>query len=62
MDAGYGAGRGAGGYYVTRNLDNAFKACVYRQENPREMLRYWTGETNKEIRRKLDQYHMGAQE
>ena len=29
-----------GGYYTSRNLDNAFRACVYRLENPREMLRY----------------------
>ena len=51
-----------GGYYTSRNLDNAFRACVYRLENPREMLRYWTNETNKEIQRKLEEYHLGPQE
>lgn len=50
-----------GGYYTSRNLDNAFRACVYRLENPREMLRYWTNETNKEIQRKLEEYHLGPQ-
>lgn len=50
-----------GGYYVGRNIDNAFRACVYRGENPLEALRYWTRETDKEIRRKLNQYHLGPQ-
>ena len=50
-----------GGYYIARNLDNAFRACVYRLENPREMLSYWTRETNKEIERKLAAYGLGAQ-
>lgn len=45
-----------GGYYVTRNIDNAFRACVYRGENPREMLLKWTAETNKEITRKRKEY------
>ncbi len=45
-----------GGYYVTRNIDNAFRACVYRGENPREMLLKWTAETNKEISRKRREY------
>ena len=38
-----------GGYYISRNLDNAFRACVYKFSNPREMLSHWTYETNKEI-------------
>ena len=48
-----------GGYYVTRNIDNAFRACVYRHENPREMLLKWTAETNKEIARKRKEYGLG---
>jgi len=50
-----------GGYYISRNLDNAFRACVYRYENPREMLRYWTKETNEEIQRRLTEYRLGPQ-
>lgn len=45
-----------GGYYVTRNIDNAFRACVYRGENPREMLLKWTAKTNEEITRKRKEY------
>ena len=50
-----------GGYYVTRNIDNAFRASVYRGENPLESLRYWTRETDKEIGRKLREYNLGVQ-
>lgn len=45
-----------GSYYTSRNLDNAFRACVVRQENPREMLTYWTNATNMEIKRKLKEF------
>ena len=45
-----------GGYYVGRNLDNAFRASVFRGETPREMLNYWTLETNKEIARKRREF------
>ncbi len=41
-----------GGYYTQRNLDNAFRATVFRYENPREMLNYWNREINEEIERK----------
>ena len=47
-----------GGYYIARNLDNAFRACVYKYSNPREMLNYWTYETNKEIARKRREFHL----
>ena len=47
-----------GGYYIARNLDNAFRACVYKYSNPREMLNYWTYETNKEIVRKRREFHL----
>jgi len=41
-----------GGYYVSRSLDNAFRACVYRKENTRETLAYWNKYSNDEITRK----------
>ena len=42
----------AGGYYMARNINNAFLAVVNRGENLRESLRYWDNETNREIARK----------
>lgn len=45
-----------GGYYIGRNLNNAFRAVLYSGENPREMLLYWNEETNKEILRKRRAY------
>ena len=45
-----------GGYYVARNLDNAFKATYLRNEDAREMLTYWTLETNREITRKREEF------
>ena len=42
----------AGGYYIGRNIDNAFKAVTLRGRNPREMLYYWNKEINKEVVRK----------
>ena len=45
-----------GGYYVTRNIDNAFRAVTTRNQNYRETLNYWTNETNREIVRKRKQY------
>lgn len=47
-----------GGYYVSRNLDNAFRACVYRKENKRELLGYWNKSSNDEIRRKREEFHL----
>ncbi|MBE5797786.1 MAG: extracellular solute-binding protein [Clostridiales bacterium] len=44
-----------GGYYVSRNLDNAFRAVVLSNEDPRESLFYWTSSTNEEILRKRDE-------
>ncbi len=41
-----------GGYYTQRNIDNAFRASVFRLQNPREMFNYWSIETNNEIMRK----------
>ena len=47
-----------GGYYVARDLDNAFRACVYRRENTRETLLYWNKSSNDEIRRKRREFHL----
>lgn len=44
-----------GGYYVSRNLDNAFRAVVLSSEDPRESLFYWTSSTNEEILRKREE-------
>lgn len=41
-----------GGYYVSRNLDNAFRAVVISYGNARENLFYWTNSTDEEITRK----------
>ena len=41
-----------GGYYVSRNLDNAFRAVVLSGNDERESLFYWTSSTNEEIARK----------
>ena len=42
----------AGGYYMNRNINNAFLAVVNRSENLWESLKYWDNETNREILRK----------
>lgn len=41
-----------GGYYVTRNLDNAFRQVFYNGENPRDTLIYWMNLVNEELARK----------
>ena len=45
-----------GGYYVSRNIDNAFRACTVKGKDIKETFTYWMQETNKEIKRKRDQY------
>ena len=45
-----------GGYYTSRNVDNAFRAVVISGENARESLYYWNKETNKEIARKWKEF------
>lgn len=45
-----------GGYITQRNIDNAFRAVVFRWQNPREVLNYWNNETNKELRRKRAEF------
>lgn len=44
-----------GGYYVSRNLDNAFRAVVLSGDDARESLFYWTSSTNEEILRKRNE-------
>ncbi len=44
-----------GGYYVSRNLDNAFRAVVLSGDDARESLFYWTSSTNEEILRKREE-------
>ena len=45
-----------GGYYIDRNIDNAFKAAAMNNANYRETLNYWSDEINKEVIRKRKQY------
>lgn len=47
-----------GGYYVSRNIDNAFKAVIYDNENYREALNYWNRKTNAEILRKRQEFNL----
>lgn len=41
-----------GGYYVTRNIDNAFRQVFYNGENARDTLNYWMNSVNEELARK----------
>lgn len=45
-----------GGYYTSRNVDNAFKRVFYQNENPRNALNYWNREINEEITRKRKEF------
>lgn len=44
-----------GGYYITRNLDNAFRQVFYNSENPRDTMIYWMNMVNEELERKQAQ-------
>lgn len=44
-----------GGYYTSRNIDNAFRAVFYNGENARESLYYWINSVNEELKRKQAQ-------
>lgn len=48
----------AGGYYSSRNLDNALKEVVYNNENPRETLNYWNEKIDEEIIRKRQEFNL----
>ena len=41
-----------GGYYITRNIDNAFRQVFYNGENARDTLNYWMNAVNEELARK----------
>lgn len=45
-----------GSYYVSRNIDNAFKEVYYDQANARETLNYWTKQINEELERKRNEF------
>ncbi|BBH24199.1 ABC transporter substrate-binding protein [Paenibacillus baekrokdamisoli] len=47
-----------GGYYTSRNIDNAFRSVVFQNENARESLFYWNNQINAEIERK--RYEFGV--
>lgn len=44
-----------GGYYTTRNVENAFRAVYFDGENARESLEYWNNGINEELERKQNQ-------
>lgn len=45
-----------GSYYVSRNIDNAFKEVYYDKANARETLNYWTKQINEELERKRNEF------
>lgn len=51
-----------GAYYIARNLNNAFRAAVFSEEIPRDMLRQWNDEINREITRKRRDYGLPTAE
>ncbi|MBO5198924.1 MAG: extracellular solute-binding protein [Lachnospiraceae bacterium] len=46
-----------GNYYISRGINNTFRAVVYDGENVREYLLYWTEKVNKEITRKREEFY-----
>ncbi|KRE46895.1 extracellular solute-binding protein [Paenibacillus sp. Soil522] len=49
-----------GGYYTSRNIDNAFREVVFQMGNARESLFYWNKDINEEIIRK--RYEFGVEQ
>lgn len=49
-----------GGYYTSRNVDNAFREVVFQMGNARESLFYWNKDINEEIKRK--RYEFGVEQ
>ncbi|MBR7132540.1 MAG: extracellular solute-binding protein [Clostridia bacterium] len=45
-----------GHYYVTRHLNNAFRAIVYSNENPTHTLKIYSQKIDREIKRKLQEF------
>lgn len=48
-----------GSYYVSRNIDNAFKEVYNDKANARETLNYWTKQINEELERKRNEFAAG---
>ncbi len=48
-----------GDYYVTRMLNNAHRAVLYKAENPRAALVSYSKDMDKELARKYEQYRIG---
>ncbi len=51
-----------GGYYVSRNIINAFRNVTNQHTNPREKLIYYNEQINDEIWRKRSEYHLSVPE
>lgn len=51
-----------GGYYVSRNIINAFRNVTNNKTNPREKLIYYNEQINDEIWRKRSEYHLSVPE
>ncbi len=51
-----------GGYYVGRNIINAFRNVTNNHTNPREKLIYYNEQINDEIWRKRSEYHLSVPE
>ena len=47
-----------GDYYVTRMLNNAHRAVLYKNENPRAALVSYSKDMDKELERKYEQYRI----
>lgn len=47
-----------GGYFIDRNLTNAFRQVVIMNKNPRETLLDYNKEINQEISRKRKEFHL----
>ncbi|MGN0492603.1 MAG: extracellular solute-binding protein [Acutalibacteraceae bacterium] len=47
-----------GGYYLSRNVDNAFKGVVLEGKNPRDQLYTWNLDINNEITRKRQEFNL----
>ena len=45
-------------YYITRNINNAFRRVVNENENPRNTLNQYNYEMNKEVQRKKEEFHL----
>jgi ABC-type glycerol-3-phosphate transport system substrate-binding protein len=43
-------------YYIGRNLTNAFRAVVFRNENPREVMNRYSKDMDKELKRKRSEF------